>query len=64
MGRRKKKAYKQKVRKMSILWKLWIPVSIVLLVVCSLLSAFSYLTLQEEMMQMGQLQAAGRSKFR
>lgn len=57
MGRRKKKAYKQKVRKMSILWKLWIPVSIVLLVVCSLLSAFSYLTLQEEMMQMGQLQA-------
>lgn len=48
---------KQKVRKLSIWIKLLLPVSIVVLGVCSLLSAFSYITLQEEMIEMGQIQA-------
>ena len=48
---------KQKVRKLSVWIKLLVPVSVVVLGVCSLLSAFSYLTLQEEMIAMGQTQA-------
>ena len=48
---------KQKVRKLSVWIKLLVPVSVVVLGVCSLLSAFSYLTLQEETIAMGQTQA-------
>lgn len=47
----------QKVRKMSIRIKLLVPVLVVILAVCSLLSAFAYMTVQEEMMEMGQTQA-------
>lgn len=47
----------QKVRKRSIRWKLLLPVATVIVVVCSLLSAFAYMTVQEEMIAMGQLQA-------
>ena len=50
-------AKNQKVRKMSIRVKLLLPVGVVLLAVCSLLSAFAYMTVQEEMIAMGQLQA-------
>lgn len=53
----KEKNNKQKVRKLSIWVKLLLPVNFVILILCSLLSAFSYLTLQEEMVEMGQKQA-------
>lgn len=52
-----KKIQKQKVRKLSIWAKLLVPVVVVVLGVCVLLSLFSYMTLQEEMIKMGQVQA-------
>lgn len=52
-----RKTVNQKVRKMSIRIKLLVPVVVVILTVCSLLSAFAYMTLQEEMIAMGQLQS-------
>lgn len=48
---------KQKVRKISILWKLLIPVNLVILLVCTTLGLFSYNTLEEEMVSMGQTQS-------
>ena len=51
------KQFKQKVRKISIWWKLLVPVSIVILLLCTLLSLFSYNTLEEEMVAMGQTQS-------
>ena len=48
---------KQKVRKMSIRLKLLIPVGVVILAICALLSVFSYNTLQEEMMGVAQSEA-------
>ena len=53
----KRKNVNQKVRKMSIRIKLLAPVLAVILAVCSLLSAFAYMTVQEEMIAMGQLQS-------
>ncbi len=53
----KAKVKNQKVRKFSIRLKLLIPMAIVILAVCSLLSAFAYMTVQEEMVAMGQTQA-------
>ena len=52
-----RKNVNQKVRKMSIRIKLLAPVLAVILAVCSLLSAFAYMTVQEEMIAMGQLQS-------
>ena len=57
MKETKVKVKNQKVRKRSIRWKLLLPVAAVIAVVCSLLSAFAYMTVQEEMIAMGQLQA-------
>ena len=51
------KKFKQKVRKISIWWKLLVPVNVVVLALCLLLGLFSYNTLEEEMMAMGQTQA-------
>lgn len=51
------KVKNQKVRKLSIRFKLLIPVAVVILTVCSLLSSFAYMTVQEEMIAMGQTQA-------
>ncbi|MBQ8519479.1 MAG: HAMP domain-containing protein [Agathobacter sp.] len=51
------KKFKQKVRKISIWWKLLVPVNVVILALCVLLGMFSYNTLQEEMIAMGQTQA-------
>lgn len=48
---------KQKVRKISIWWKLLIPVNLVILLLCALLGLFSYNTLEEEMVSMGQTQS-------
>ena len=48
---------KQKVRKMSIRWKLLIPVGVIIFVICTLLSLFSYNRLQEEMMAIAQSEA-------
>ncbi|MBO5098475.1 MAG: methyl-accepting chemotaxis protein [Agathobacter sp.] len=48
---------KQKVRKMSIRLKLLVPVGVVILGICLLLSVFSYNTLQEEMMGVAQSEA-------
>ena len=48
---------KQKVRKMSIRLKLLIPVGVVILLICSTLSVFSYNTLEEEMMGVAQSEA-------
>lgn len=48
---------KQKVRKVSIWWKLLIPVNLVILLLCVTLGVFSYNTLEEEMIEMGQTQA-------
>lgn len=53
----KEKVFKQKVRRFSIWWKLLLPVSVVILVVCSLLSLYAYSTVEEEMIKMGQMQA-------
>ena len=53
----KETMHKQKVRKLSIWVKLLAPVTVVVLGVCILLSLFSYMTLQEEMIKMGQIQA-------
>lgn len=53
----KETTYKQKVRRLSIWVKFLLPVSAVVLIVCALLSIFSYMTLQEEMIAMGQTQA-------
>lgn len=53
----KKKIFKQKVRKISIWWKLIVPINAVLLVVCALLSAFACITVEDEMTAMGQMQA-------
>lgn len=57
MKETKEKIHKQKVRKLSIWMKLLLPVCAVVLGVCILLSLFSYMTLQEEMIAMGQTQA-------
>ena len=54
---KKQKLRKQNVRTMSIWVKLLTPVIIVVLGVCILLSSFSYMTLQEKMIKMGQIQA-------
>ena len=48
---------KQKVRKMSIRLKLLLPVGVVILLICSTLSVFSYNTLEEEMMGVAQSEA-------
>ena len=53
----KEKAFKQKVRKVSIWLKLLVPVSVVILAVCTLLGLFAYSTVEEEMMAMGQTQS-------
>ena len=53
----KEKVFKQKVRKMSIWWKLLIPTNLVILLLCGILGLFSYNTLEEEMIRMGQSQA-------
>ena len=53
----KEKAFKQKVRKISIWWKLLVPVILVIFLLCVLLGLFSYNTLEEEMTAMGQTQA-------
>lgn len=53
----KQKVFKQKVRKVSIWWKLLLPVSVVILLLCATLGLFSYNTLEEEMIAMGQTQA-------
>lgn len=54
---KQKVTQKQKVRRLSVWVKLLAPVTVVVLGVCILLSLFSYMTLQEEMIQMGQIQA-------
>ena len=48
---------KQKVRKLSIRLKLLIPMGAIFLIVCTLLSVFSYNTLQEELMAVAQSEA-------
>ena len=53
----KEKAFRQKVRKISIWWKLLVPTNIVILLLCATLGVFSYNTLEEEMIQMGQTQS-------
>ena len=53
----KQKAFKQKVRKISIWFKLLVPVTVVILALCGTLGVFSYNTLEEEMIKMGQTQA-------
>lgn len=53
----KEKAFKQKVRKISIWWKLLVPVVLVILLLCGTLGLFSYNTLEEEMIKMGQTQS-------
>lgn len=57
MKKSKEKVFKQKVRKISIWWKLLIPVNIVILLLCGTLGIFSYNTLEEEMIEMGQTQS-------
>ncbi|MBR2045457.1 MAG: methyl-accepting chemotaxis protein [Agathobacter sp.] len=57
MKDKSEKVKKQKVRKLSIWMKLLVPVCVVVLGVCILLSLFSYMTLEEEMIAMGQTQA-------
>ena len=57
MEETKVKVKNQKVRKRSIRWKLLIPVVVVMIAVCSLLSAFACSTVETEMTEMGQLQA-------
>ena len=59
MGRKKskEKVFKQKVRKISIWWKLLIPTNIVILLLCGIMGLFSYNTLEEEMVKMGQTQS-------
>lgn len=59
MGKKKskEKVFKQKVRKLSIMWKLLIPTNIVILLLCGILGLFSYNTLEEEMVAMGQTQS-------
>ena len=47
----KEKAFKQKVRKLSIWWKLLVPVNLVILMLCGTLGVFSYNTLEEEMIK-------------
>ena len=54
---KKVKAFKQKVRKISIWWKLLVPVGLVVLALCGTLGVFAYNTLEEEMIKMGQTQA-------
>ena len=53
----KDKVFKQKVRKISIWWKLLVPVNVVILLLCATLGVFSYNTLEEEMIKMGQTQS-------
>ena len=57
MTEKKAQIFKQKVRKISIWWKLLVPVNLVILLLCSTLGIFSYNTLAEEMLAMGQIQA-------
>lgn len=53
----KEKVFKQKVRRISIWWKLLVPVNLVILLLCGTMGIFSYNTLEEEMVKMGQTQA-------
>ena len=55
--KKKEKVFKQKVRKISIWWKLLLPVGLVVLALCGTLGVFAYNTLEEEMIKMGQTQA-------
>lgn len=48
---------KQKVRKLSIWVKLMVPVAVIMIAVCALLSIFAYMTVETEMVAMGQTQA-------
>lgn len=57
MKKSKEKVFKQKVRKTSIWVKLLLPVISVIALLCVLLGLFSYNTLEEEMVAMGQSQA-------
>ena len=55
--KRKTEKVTQKVRKVSIRIRILLPVTFILILVCSLLGAFGYMTVQEEMITMGQTQA-------
>lgn len=55
--KKKGKQFKQKVRKISIYWKLLVPVILVILMLCIFLSLFFYSTLKKEMVEMGQMQS-------
>ena len=59
----KEKIFKQKVRKISIWWKLLVPVNIVILLLCGTLGVFSYNTLEEELLAMGQIQSSTVGKL-
>ena len=52
-----KKNFKQKVRKLSIWWKLLVPTNVVVVLLCVTLSMFANNTLEEEMIKMGQVQS-------
>lgn len=54
---KKQKITKQKVRKLSIWVKLIVPVALIIVAMCSLLSTFAYMTIEEELISMGQMQA-------
>lgn len=56
-SKEKQKVIKQKVRKVSIWWKFLLPVTLVIFLLCTTLGLFSYNTLQEEMIALGQTQA-------
>lgn len=57
MKKGKEKVFKQKVRTISIWWKLIVPVCAVILATSVLLSLFAYATVEEEMVGMGKMQA-------
>lgn len=54
---KKEKVVNQKVRRMSIREKILLPTLAIIVAVCTLLSAFAYSTLKEEMVGLGQLQS-------
>ena len=51
------KNFKQKVRKLSIWWKLLVPTNVVVVLLCITLSMFANNTLEEEMIKLGQVQS-------
>ena len=53
----KEKVFKQKVRKVSVWWKLLLPIGAVILAICTTLSIYAYSNIEEEMIRMGQMQA-------